>query len=892
MDKKKYESLPASAFEFVPEEGRMHDKKLESKPIGYFRDAFNRFCRNKSSVVAAFIIMILFLFAVFVPIFCENSYTRALTDTDYLNYTKLLPKSKLLGWLGVDGTKVEKDVNSSNYLKYQALYEETGYKAVVEVIGEPRVDKTQQADYEKRIQTLEKQIADAKSPAVKKQLQKKLDAEKLATPSKFYDLRIDTYHLGGKYGMHNLDLTYAQFKRIQNWQNDHPGIQVIYPVVDEANADSNIWFVHESGTPVLDENGNIQDNYVRKSVGAAPWDKSATVKAYGADVMVDVKFNLNGTVNSLKVSIAGETSDVMDLYTAEEFTSQFIGKAAPFTLLDPAAEAVAEGSVIECVEGTYADGKLADVSSLRTAETIVKVLNDKAATLEKAPFVRSQDIKVADLVGKVNLTFNEEGVITEFQVELPDDGTEVVKYYLSEEFANQFIGKSGRFTTSGQTKTAIGDGKEVVIQTAPIAGVSANKLEIDNVFDVIHNANDFVEATANTKLCNSIVNAVTNQTPKGFEFSETATAFETFVTVNATFDEKGYVTAFTMDVDGETATMTSEEATAAFADQVIGKRAPFVQVKTEAEKEKVNSLDSTIDVVSGATMTGNAVVKALHNAAPDYTSVRIGKDEGDFVYAKVGGSETSKSYNVRINLYNYFQYKYGFEPSFFFGTNTKGQDILTRLASGARFSFILAIGVSSINMLIGAIYGAIQGYYGGTVDLVMDRVSDVLNNVPFMVVTALFQLHLANKVGPVVALIFAFVLTGWIGMAARVRMQFYRFKGQEYILAARTLGAKDSRLMFKHIFPNSLGTIITGSVLVIPGMIFSESSMTYLGIVNLESSTMTSVGTMLANGKDQLQTNPHIILFPALYVSLLMISFNLFGNGLRDAFNPSLRGAE
>ena len=129
-------------------------------------------------------------------------------------------------------------------------------------------------------------------------------------------------------------------------------------------------------------------------------------------------------------------------------------------------------------------------------------------------------------------------------------------------------------------------------------------------------------------------------------------------------------------------------------------------------------------------------------------------------------------------------------------------------------------------------------------------------------------------------------------MAARVRMQFYRFKGQEYILAARTLGASDFRLMFKHIFPNSLGTIITGSVLVIPGMIFSESSMTYLGIVNLESSTMTSVGTMLANGRDQLQINPHIILFPALYVSMLMISFNLFGNGLRDAFNPSLRGTE
>ncbi|MBQ8092019.1 MAG: ABC transporter permease, partial [Clostridia bacterium] len=177
-------------------------------------------------------------------------------------------------------------------------------------------------------------------------------------------------------------------------------------------------------------------------------------------------------------------------------------------------------------------------------------------------------------------------------------------------------------------------------------------------------------------------------------------------------------------------------------------------------------------------------------------------------------------------------------------------------------------------------------------DPVMDRIADILYDVPFMVVTTLFQLHLANKVGVVPALLFAFVLTGWIGMAARVRMQFYRFKNQEYVLAAKTLGAKDWRLMFKHIFPNSLGTIITGSVLVIPGVIFSESSLTYLGIINLESSTMTSVGTMLANGKDYLSTDPYIIFFPALFISLLEVSFNLFGNGLRDAFNPSLRGAE
>ena len=279
--------------------------------------------------------------------------------------------------------------------------------------------------------------------------------------------------------------------------------------------------------------------------------------------------------------------------------------------------------------------------------------------------------------------------------------------------------------------------------------------------------------------------------------------------------------------------------------------------------------------------------------AGDYTSdMRIDGDDGEggkwYVYAR----KNQTGYKVRVLYSTYYEYINGHAPSFLFGTNAYGQDILTCLAAGARLSFILAVCVSAINLTIGAIYGAIEGYFGGTVDLVMERISDILSSVPFMVVVVLFKLHLAEKVGILPSLLFAFVLTGWIGMAARVRMQFYRFKGQEYVLAAKTLGAKDGRVMFKHIFPNSLGTIITGSILVIPGVIFSESSLSYLGIINLETSSLTSVGTLLSQGQGYLSTHPHIILFPALFIALLEIAFNLFGNGLRDAFNPSLRGVE
>ena len=272
----------------------------------------------------------------------------------------------------------------------------------------------------------------------------------------------------------------------------------------------------------------------------------------------------------------------------------------------------------------------------------------------------------------------------------------------------------------------------------------------------------------------------------------------------------------------------------------------------------------------------------------EYNSIRIEGDPGNYIYswAKSGAVQ------VRICYYNYYQYLNGHEPSYVFGTTTLGQDLFSAIGVGARFSIVFAILVSAINLTIGAFYGAAQGYYGGWVDMVLDRISDILSGIPFLVVTTLFQLHLAQKVGPVVSFLFAFVMTGWIGMAALTRKQFYRFKSQEFVMAARTLGASDSRLMFKHIFPNGLGTIITSCALVIPGVISSETNMTYLGIVNLSDFAGTTIGTLMSQGQASMTTSPHAMLWPSIFVALLMISFNLFGNGLRDAFNPSTRGAE
>ncbi len=271
-----------------------------------------------------------------------------------------------------------------------------------------------------------------------------------------------------------------------------------------------------------------------------------------------------------------------------------------------------------------------------------------------------------------------------------------------------------------------------------------------------------------------------------------------------------------------------------------------------------------------------------------YNSLRIEGDDGSYIYS----GTKSGAVQCRVSYYNYYQYLNGFEPTYIFGTTSMGQDLFSAIGIGARFSLIFAIIVSAINLTIGAVYGAAQGYYGGMVDIILDRISDILSGVPFVVVTTLFQLHLAQKVGIVPSFLFAFVLTGWIGMAALTRKQFYRFKSLEFVMAARTLGASDGRLMFKHIFPNAMGTIITSCALVIPGVINSETTMTYLGIVNISDFAGTSIGTLLSQGNAAVTTAPHAMLWPSIFISLLMISFNLFGNGLRDAFNPSTRGAE
>ena len=288
---------------------------------------------------------------------------------------------------------------------------------------------------------------------------------------------------------------------------------------------------------------------------------------------------------------------------------------------------------------------------------------------------------------------------------------------------------------------------------------------------------------------------------------------------------------------------------------------------------------------------------------PEYNSLRLegenGFEENGKQYFYAYGRKVDGGVEVRAEYYEYYIYRHNevlkdgiTEPTFIFGTTQTGKDIFACLAYGARFSFIFATLVAMANFIFGVIWGSISGYCGGKIDLAMERFAEILGSVPTMIVITLLKYHMGST-SQVIVLFIAFFATGWIGMAGRTRMQFYRFKNQEYVLAARTLGARDSRIMFKHIFPNGLGTIVTSVALVIPAMIYSETSLSYLGIINLEAGNTTSVGTLIAAGQKSIMANAgYVALFPCVFLILLMLSFNLFGNGLRDAFNPSLRGTE
>lgn len=241
-----------------------------------------------------------------------------------------------------------------------------------------------------------------------------------------------------------------------------------------------------------------------------------------------------------------------------------------------------------------------------------------------------------------------------------------------------------------------------------------------------------------------------------------------------------------------------------------------------------------------------------------------------------------------------------------FGCDMQGRDIMVRTMIGTRVSMIVGICCALIVLVIGAIYGSISGYCGGKVDAVMQRIVEIIYTIPEVLIILLlgatlkpilenfqnsgdgFLQNMVTILGPnLIAIFIAFGLLYWVTMSRIIRGQILQLKQQEYVTAARALGAKGGRIIKRHLLPNCVGQIVTTTFLQIPSAIFTESFLSFLGMG--VSAPMTSLGSMCSDGLSGLQSYPYRLFIPAIILSILILCLNLFGDGLRDALDPRLK---
>ncbi|WP_055107459.1 ABC transporter permease [Paenibacillus ihumii] len=242
-----------------------------------------------------------------------------------------------------------------------------------------------------------------------------------------------------------------------------------------------------------------------------------------------------------------------------------------------------------------------------------------------------------------------------------------------------------------------------------------------------------------------------------------------------------------------------------------------------------------------------------------------------------------------ISEYNYYSNDYANTNSppsavHWFGTDDLGRDMFVRTWMGARISLIVGLAAACIDLLIGVIYGGIMGYFGGRVDEIMNKFSEILYSIPYLLVTILLLVVMEPSLGTI---ILALTITGWINMSWIVRGEIMQLKNREFVLASRSMGAGSGRLLFRHLLPNAVGPIIVTVTLSVPNAIFAEAFLSFLGLG--VQAPIASLGSMISDALTGWLYYPWRMMFPAILISLTMLSFNIFGDGLRDALDPKLK---
>ncbi len=225
-----------------------------------------------------------------------------------------------------------------------------------------------------------------------------------------------------------------------------------------------------------------------------------------------------------------------------------------------------------------------------------------------------------------------------------------------------------------------------------------------------------------------------------------------------------------------------------------------------------------------------------------------------------------------------------------FGTDELGRDLFVRVLYGTKYSLIIAFVAAFINLIIGVIYGSVAGFFGGVVDNIMMRIVDILYSIPTVIYVVLIMAFTYNPEGKssgITSIILALSISYWINMARIVRGDVLQLKQQEFVLAATALGASKVRILFKHLLPNCLGSIIVTLTLLIPQAIFTEAFLSFIGLgIN---PPLASLGTLANNAMRTIYVYPYQLLFPSVVICLVILAFNLLGDGLSEALDPKNR---
>jgi len=911
---------PKEYFELVNDRERFIDKPLKTKQLTYFQDAMVRFSRNRYNVIATIILSIMILLAIFVPIFTPDrlyKQTNSALDT-------LPPKVPLLEKLGIfDGKKYYKN----QPIDYNTIDPETGlgYPSNFDpkfidfstltnnvVIGSVRSSQYRGGTNE-LIVNRGRTAYSVRSP---EEIEFKEDTDVTLDINSIGDgvvkLYISEYLTGTNYQSWN-DLVYigsinkAGVSTVS--AKITPGIKGYLIVKYEVNRiSSTADNVLSLNSLTLTTNGKTQEFEGYPLSQFKPFvvvnqTESGHFTGTKNEIVIDPEFNGYAVVSESEILIASDAQIVLNIDSIGKGTAKvYLAKsnnAGDYESWDE------EDDQLFLVGTTNMDGESTFSPFNQGAQPgayyiVIAYSSSSTEDTENLLMINSLSVLSSDS----NVVLDDEA-LSSFDEFVIDSEKEKGKFRRRNNEIIVFADQDG-YAIASDVKVALSNTSTMTIEVG-----SLNKGAL-----WVYLSENQVETNQEIWNTLTLLGTITAEGTQNLDLSAIE-SMEGYLVLRVVTDEASISEGSVIGIDQITINNGEEVI---FGQEELAKFNPFIGISSERGRYNRKN----------AQRTQASFVYDVYGALFSPKEKTIGKSEYDQILAENPGmeesivykDETKKSWTfgdeypikevIKFEGYviggkEYFNYfvmmdgarVIGFDnpPFFLFGTDTFGRDLFTLIWLGLRTSLLLGFMSSIVNILVGIIWGAISAYYGGQVDILMERFKDIWGSFPQITMISIISV----LIGPGFLALFIFMIyDGWIGAASITRIQFYRYKGREYVLAARTLGARDRRIIFKHILPNAIGTIITRVILSIPSVIFLEMNLSYLGFGIGSGQTLklgpveltgTSIGVILNEGQQQIFAgNLWMIIAPTVIVSILMISFNMFGNALRDALNPQLRG--